>query len=661
MRANSYSIDDALARIRRGVPPLMARLEPGASNELNAWCRIIDQKLLPRLSTDFPLIAAICGGGSSGKSTLFNSVAGAKVSPVGGRTGLNRRVLVAAHPNQVKRPDILSVVFAPFGVPPKPLTDPAALTRPGDPLYVPTENIPENLIILDTPDFDTGARGKYTNRETAEMALDTADILIYVFTNSNYNNRDNTDFIARMLTGIGQRKCFLVYRVYPSFNDGEVREHAYTVAANLYGDDAKKYLLGIYRSDEDNAVAAGETLSRIRPLGGGKEGLDWALARIEPEQLRLELFSSMLSDVLATADRSIELAELSLERLWLYRYALGKTHGRCVRQAVQHIPMDRVIRRFSEIWQVTDSGPIKFMRRTGRVLDLPLRAVVKSYGWVKHQFSGKGSPATSENDYPDQAETDLMAAATELYRFALDPKISVSLPVSEPEATEISEIVQRLQKRAVSGQNSMPAITVDGENGRRTLVVPAHPAAAGARQALRDQEWKTILTAIMDKKAVLVTISEPMERELHKLVEEFRSRMGWGDHIRQTFSAALNVIPATAAVTYILATGDPVGATGIKVKLAGLFGLHDLYALVALPATTGLKQADEKQIKAMLGPLARTWLNDKLKAVSQLLEQHITGDILNAAGDALTKTEADIAGLKDDLDQCRNLLARQRT
>ena len=100
-----------------------------------------------------------------------------------------------------------------------------------------------NLVLLDTPDFDTGARGSYTNREVTRKALEASDILIYIFTNSNYNNRDNMDFISRMLTGIGRRKCFLIYRVYPSFTEQEVQEHAMIVARGIYGDEADRYLV----------------------------------------------------------------------------------------------------------------------------------------------------------------------------------------------------------------------------------------------------------------------------------------------------------------------------------------------------------------------------------------------------------------------------------
>jgi ABC-type hemin transport system ATPase subunit len=57
------------------------------------WTDIVDAKLLSRMATDFPVVAAICGEGSSGKSTLFNSLVGDHLSPTGGTAGLNRRVV----------------------------------------------------------------------------------------------------------------------------------------------------------------------------------------------------------------------------------------------------------------------------------------------------------------------------------------------------------------------------------------------------------------------------------------------------------------------------------------------------------------------------------------------------------------------------------------
>jgi hypothetical protein len=122
--------------------------------------------------------------------------------------------------------------------------------------------------------------------------------------------------------------------------------------------------------------------------------------------------------------------------------------------------------------------------------------------------------------------------------------------------------------------------------------------------------------------------------------------MGFMDQIRQTFAALLNVIPATAAITYILHTGDPVGAAGIKVKLTGIFGLHDLYALIAIPATAGMSKADRKQLEQLLAPLARTWLAHKFTTVRELFETHITGRLLDSVGSARSKA----AALTDEID-----------
>jgi hypothetical protein len=74
--------------------------------------------------------------------------------------------------------------------------------------------------------------------------------------------------------------------------------------------------------------------------------------------------------------------------------------------------------------------------------------------------------------------------------------------------------------------------------------------------------------------------------------------------------------------------------------LTGLFGLHDLYALIAIPATAGMSKADRKQLEQMLGPLARTWLAHKLKVVQRLFEGEISGEVLGALRKARTRTDA---------------------
>jgi len=150
-----------------------------------------------------------------------------------------------------------------------------------------------------------------------------------------------------------------------------------------------------------------------------------------------------------------------------------------------------------------------------------------------------------------------------------------------------------------------------------------------------------------------------LENDLKQLADQLRSRMSLWDRMRQTFAAVLNVLPATAAITYVLSTGDPVGATGIKIKLTGLLGLHDLYALIAIPATAGLKKADQQQLARLLAPVARTWLEHKFAQVQTLFEDQITGDLFKDARDACLKAQKALHQAERILDQMRDQVRKE--
>ena len=165
------------------------------------------------------------------------------------------------------------------------------------------------------------------------------------------------------------------------------------------------------------------------------------------------------------------------------------------------------------------------------------------------------------------------------------------------------------------------------------------------------KNWKAVLSHIQARKETILSWSIELENDLKQLADELRSRMSLWDRMRQTFAAVLNVLPATAAVTYVLSTGDPVGATGIKIKLTGLLGLHDLYALIAIPATAGLKKADQQQLAQLLAPVARTWLEHKFAQVQSLFEDQITGGLFKDARDARLKAHKALQQTEQILDR----------
>lgn len=578
---------DALAALRSSLPRAAADLNLDFGEGFRHWCRTLDRKLLPRLGPDFPLVAAICGGGSAGKSTLFNSLAGRAVSPTGGRAGLNRRVLIATAGAQNDQSALMGHLGQTLGAEPQPLHDQEHLLTPGNPVYCTSPLLPPKVLLLDTPDIDTGAHGIYTNRDMAQQSLEVADLFIYIFTNATYNNRDNTDFIARMFTGMGTRPCYLVYRVYPGFSDEEVREHAQTVAHHIYGHGmrAKENVLGVFRADEDNGVATGERAMVLTPVSGTRTGLSEALDRLDPAPLRMRLLGAMFEDAVRQAAIMGAQVRGLKSHLDQYAQALESARDQSVQTALSHFPADRVMRRFAKIWLESDPAHIKFMRRTGKVIEWPLKTVIKT---VRHFKKDEKSlkPPSSEEALERRVEMDLLASANQLYQKCLDTRLNL---------------------------------------GAHSIASPAVVQAAQAE--LGRKPWQPVLERILANRNEVLNWSNRLDSDLRKLADELRARMSLMDQIRQTFAALLNVIPATAAITYILHTGDPLGAAGIKVKLTGLFGLHDLYALIAIPATAGMSKADRKQLEQLLAPLARTWLAHKLSVVRELFETHITGQM----------------------------------
>lgn len=657
-------LKNQLNKLREDIPRIVERLGMEAVADIRSWMNVVNGKLLPRFSPDFPLTVAICGGGSSGKSTLFNSLVGDRLSPSGGSAGINRRILVSAPGELFRQKEFVSTLFKPLGAESKPLEDQCELARPGCPLYILNGNVPRNMVLMDTPDFDTGARGGYANRDVVQKALEAADILMYLFTNSNYNNRDNTDFIAQALTGIGMRKCFLVYRVYALVENREVVEHAMTVARHIYGDDAERYVMGIYRTDEDNAVAAGLKFMEIRPARDQDPPFDKVLRALDPQVLRPELLDSILEGTLKRVESVINQAQKSREALRLYLDALQAAQSRGVQDALRHFPMDMILNHFSKVWMETDPSHIKAMRSTGNYIGLPFKAVSGAVKWVgRRVYGGRRDPRSADAGFREHVEEDLLNAAGNLHRKALNPEITVTLPEKDPIARRMAEAVARIrgeeaemsddeealpanEKRSAGPLDSLPRMEQGDEKGTLQFRIPVHPALAEAQAELEKRDWKVSAARIMERKEDVLQLSETIRNDLIYLAQVFRKRMKFPDKVRQTVSAFMNVLPATAAITYVLSTGDAVGAAGVKVKLTGLFGLNDLYALVALPATTGLTQADRGQLEALLRPIATAWLNANLQTVQEIFETQVTGGLIDAAKAALEESEPLIQEIK---------------
>jgi len=327
-----------------------------------------------------------------------------------------------------------------------------------------------------------------------------------------------------------------------------------------------------------------------------------------------------------------------------------------VHEALQHFPMDLVVKRFVEIWMLTDPPYVKAMRKTGRVFELPFKVLLDTTKKVKDKLSGT-KKIEPQKDFTDNIEEDLVNSVNSMHYKTVNPEISVSANLKDPVTRQMLEAVEEIRTGKGLKDNQNPHVETTEKQPSLTFFVSAHPVVFQEQEKLRNRDWKSVIESILSRRDLILDLSQGIEQELKDLAKSFRSKMGIWTKIRQTFSAFLNVVPATVAVTYILSTGDPVGAVGIKVKLTGLFGLHDLYALVAIPATTGLKRADQKQLDDMLGPIVQAWLNNKLKEVKDLFEQEITGGIIRAAKDAVDEADNLINQIQVNIEACEKAMA----
>ena len=134
--------------------------------------------LLPRAaSLDAPLVVVLLGSTGSGKSSLFNALAGRAISPSGVLRPTTRRPVVLVHPD-----------------------DAGAALLPGltarDALDVRAEpTARRGLVFVDAPDFDSV---ELANRDLAVELLEAADMVVFVSTATRYADQVPWTILGRV-------------------------------------------------------------------------------------------------------------------------------------------------------------------------------------------------------------------------------------------------------------------------------------------------------------------------------------------------------------------------------------------------------------------------------------------------------------------------------
>jgi len=621
------SLKPILESLHHQVPELIEHLQLAEALPNEPWHNL-EATLLPLLDDRLPLMIAVCGGANAGKSTLFNAFLGAELSPVRGDAGSTRRVLVAGNPEIFSSPELLAHLFEPFGTIPRPMENPALLMAPGPPVYLTHKGIMGHQVVMDTPDFDTGAIDHYLNRDVARQVLKSCNVFIYLVTNATYNNLENTRFMRDILTGAGMRKCILVYNCSRTFSDRQVMAHLQTTAEHIYGERKEEFLLGCFRTDTSDEVAAGKKLMTLRPVKDGDLTLPELLQALDPREIRQEQIDTALKAFEGFIRRVILTGHLAVDRLELYAGAVKLALSHSVHQGLSTVPLDHILQRMHRIWLDTSPPYLKLFRGVGRLLGTPARLVLSVLKTDKIP-----DDAFDANRKPDRAieelRSKLVSAATSLREQVLANEIIAETTVNDPNGKGLIELVDRLSEHGGSGERRTPGRRMGEHPGAVRISAPAPVSIETVRSSLAAKSWKHVVDTISALAGDILKLSDDVElnNELTRLVLDFRNRMNIVQKTRESFFATLSVMPATLGIAYILTTGDPVGGSGIYAKLHGLFGMHDLWALFSIPASAGLDETGRKDLSAMLSPIVSRWLDNRAAIVRNVFEIHITADI----------------------------------
>ena len=173
-------LDRALARVVRAAAAIGVAPPTGAE-----WYELLRHKLVPQLSGEPVVVAAVVGGTNLGKSALFNTLIGEPASGVSPLAAGTRHPVCVAPPDAA-REEILSRLFEGFNLRPWRSSDDPLSTDEEDWLFWRVgRDAPPRLLTLDTPDIDSDVE---VNWRRADRVRQAADVLVAVLTQQKYND-----------------------------------------------------------------------------------------------------------------------------------------------------------------------------------------------------------------------------------------------------------------------------------------------------------------------------------------------------------------------------------------------------------------------------------------------------------------------------------------
>jgi hypothetical protein len=581
-----------------GVPPPADR----------PWFDLLEHKLRPQTREAAPLVAAVVGGTNIGKSALFNQLAGTDASAVSPLAAGTKHPVCLAPPAWADAARLAPLFegfeLQPWGAAADALADDQRHLL----FWRSSSDLPDRLLLLDTPDVDSDAR---VNWRRAEIVRQTADVLVAVLTQQKYNDAAVKQFFREAAEA--DKAVIVVFNQVDLALDREVWSQWSAVFREQTGvRPIASYVVPYDRQAAQSrglkfySVGPEATEFQQEPVDLGRE-----LTELRYDDLKTRTLRGALARVLEPGGVERYLAEVRIaaDRFSAARKALAEAHR--VTTAWPGLPAGVLVEEIGAWWDARRSGWSRsihgFYRTVGRGLTIP----------IKRLWSGPSASLDPLAQYRERERAVITAG--------------------------IDRLLDELERLATVGNDVL-------EPRLRTLV----GGAARQSHLRRIQEAYEKLPPVDDEFRAYIGL------ELERLEKEYPRAIGTMRSLDAAAAIARPAITVTLATTGILLpAGDILGQA--LVNVAGHTASEIAAAAVVTgggeaamgAAGTGLKHGAAKLFSRLQSQHAAR----RAAQLTEIFERELLGDLLiELDGGARLGTGPETARVQAAVDELRRLM-----